>query len=138
MVFSEAELTFLRGQPIGRLATVAPDGVVQNNPTSFHVDDELGVLDIGGLDLGRTKKFRNVERGSTQVAFVVDDVPSGDLRRARGVEIRGWAEALHDQRPYFKALSIELIRIHPRLILSWSIDPTVKGVRRRVVGDEPS
>lgn len=37
-IFTQAELDCLATQPIGRLATVSPDGQVQNNPTDFFVD----------------------------------------------------------------------------------------------------
>jgi pyridoxamine 5'-phosphate oxidase family protein len=118
-VFTPAELDYLAAQPIGRLATVSPDGQVQNNPTNFFVDD--GTIVIGGHALGASKKFRNVQRGST-VAFVVDDLATADPWVPRGIEIRGNAVALTDQEPPLPYLSREIIRIKPVRIVSWGLD----------------
>ena len=55
--------------------------------------------------------------------FVVDDIVSVDPWRVRGMEIRGDAAALSDQTPLMPGFSPELIRIHPRRIRSWGLDP---------------
>ncbi|MEU6431439.1 PPOX class F420-dependent oxidoreductase [Microbispora sp. NPDC046973] len=120
MVFTQAELDYLATQRIGRLATVSPDGQVQNNPTNFFLDAATGTIVIGGGALGRSKKFRNVQQGST-VAFVVDDLASVDPWAPRGVEIRGKAAALTDQEPPLPGLSREIIRITPTKIVSWGL-----------------
>ncbi|MFI6324283.1 PPOX class F420-dependent oxidoreductase [Nonomuraea sp. NPDC050556] len=121
MIFTQAELDYLATQPIGRLATVSPEGQVQNNPTNFFVDAEGGAIVIGGGALGASKKFRNVQRGST-ASFVVDDLASTDPWTPRGIEIRGRAEALTDQEPPVPGLSREIIRITPTKIVSWGLD----------------
>lgn len=120
MIFTQAELDYLATQPIGRLATVSPDGQVQNNPTNFFVDAEGGAIVIGGGALGKSKKFRNVQQGST-VAFVVDDLAAVEPWAPRGIEIRGKAEALTDQEPPVPGLSREIIRITPTKIVSWGL-----------------
>ncbi|WP_185949419.1 PPOX class F420-dependent oxidoreductase [Microbispora sp. KK1-11] len=120
MIFTQAELDYLATQRIGRLATVSPDGQVQNNPTNFFLDAGTGTIVIGGGALGRSKKFRNVQQGST-VAFVVDDVATVDPWAPRGVEIRGKAAALTDQEPPLPGLSREIIRITPTKIVSWGL-----------------
>lgn len=119
-MFSDVELEYLRGQRLGRLATVAPDGAPQNNPVGFRYNPETNTIDIGGLHMGTTRKFRNVER-SSKVAFVVDDIASLQPWRVRGVEVRGEAEALRDQPPEHAHFSSEIIRIHPRRIISWGL-----------------
>ncbi|TQS28631.1 PPOX class F420-dependent oxidoreductase [Microbispora sp. KK1-11] len=119
-MFTQAELDYLATQRIGRLATVSPDGQVQNNPTNFFLDAGTGTIVIGGGALGRSKKFRNVQQGST-VAFVVDDVATVDPWAPRGVEIRGKAAALTDQEPPLPGLSREIIRITPTKIVSWGL-----------------
>jgi pyridoxamine 5'-phosphate oxidase family protein len=132
MTLTEPERRYLRTQRIGRLATVGPDGSPQNNPVGFHYNAELGTIDIGGLRLGETRKFRNV-RANGRVAFVVDDIASVDPWHVRGIELRGHAEALVDHppaRPYF---SPELIRIHPEQVFSWGIDADGHQMRRRDV-----
>lgn len=118
-MFTQAELDYLATQPIGRLATASPDGQVQNNPTNFFVDD--GTIVIGGHALGSSKKFRNVQRGST-AAFVVDDVATVDPWVPRGIEIRGTAVALTDHEPPLPYFSREIIRITPVKIVSWGLD----------------
>ncbi|WP_433444297.1 PPOX class F420-dependent oxidoreductase [Nonomuraea sp. CA-141351] len=120
MSFTQAELDYLATQHIGRLATVSPDGQVQNNPTNFFVDAASGRIVIGGGALGRSKKFRNVQQGST-VAFVVDDLATVDPWSPRGIEIRGKAVALTDHEPPLPGLSREIIRITPSKIISWGL-----------------
>jgi pyridoxamine 5'-phosphate oxidase family protein len=39
------------------------------------------------------------------------------------VEIRGRAEALHDQVPYLSGMSAEIIRIHPERVISFGLEP---------------
>jgi pyridoxamine 5'-phosphate oxidase family protein len=122
MSFTQAELNYLTSQRLGRLATVTPNGSPQVNPVGFRYNAELGTIDIGGHNLGVSKKFRNVAAGSTHVAFVVDDLASVNPWHVRGVEIRGDAEALTGQQPYLPGFSGELIRIHPRRIISWGLE----------------
>jgi pyridoxamine 5'-phosphate oxidase family protein len=120
MSFTQAELDYLATQRLGRLATVAPDGTLQASPVGFYYRPELGVIDIGGFGMGRSKKFRNVA-ASGRAAFVVDDVASVDPWEVRGVEVRGTAEALTGQEPPMSGMSNEIIRIHPRRIISWGL-----------------
>ncbi|MDI2130716.1 PPOX class F420-dependent oxidoreductase [Yinghuangia seranimata] len=131
--FTDAELRYLRTQRLGRLATVAPDGTLQNNPVGYHVNAD-GTIDIRGYSMATSRKFRNVA-ANPNVALVIDDIASLDPWTVRGIEIRGKAEALDDAggapRP---GLSPAVIRIHPRRILSWGVDPDAKGMARRTVG----
>jgi pyridoxamine 5'-phosphate oxidase family protein len=118
MVFTEAELEYLGSQRLGRLATVDAAGAPQNSPVGFSVDPDTGAIDISGFAMGKSRKFRNVQRGSA-VALVVDDLASVSPWRVRGIEIRGTAQALTDQPSQHSHLSAEIIRIQPRWILSW-------------------
>jgi pyridoxamine 5'-phosphate oxidase family protein len=122
MTFTDAELEYLATQRLGRLATIAPDGFPQNNPVGFWINAELGVVDIGGHGMGDSRKFHSV-RANPKVSFVVDDLASVQPWRVRGVEIRGIAEALTDQEPPAPGFSREIIRIHPRRIRAWGLDP---------------
>ncbi|WP_431909976.1 PPOX class F420-dependent oxidoreductase [Nonomuraea jabiensis] len=121
MTFTSAELDYLSSQHLGRLASVSPGGQVQNNPVGFFVDAATGTITIGGHAMGASKKFRNVEKGST-VALVVDDLASVDPWVVRGIEIRGTAEALTDVDPPVPYFSREIIRITPKKITSWGLD----------------
>jgi pyridoxamine 5'-phosphate oxidase family protein len=127
--FTERELEYLREQRLGRLATVRPDGTVQNNPVGFGYNDRLGTIDIGGYRMADSRKFHNVAAGS-KVAFVVDDVPSVDPWTVRCLEIRGDAEALTEAADSTANLPGPLIRIHPRRVLSYGVDPDGPGNRK--------
>ncbi len=72
--FSEAELTYLKSQRLGRLATVDPKGQPQANPVGFFPQDD-GTILVGGYALGTTKKWRNLQK-NPKVALVVDDIVS--------------------------------------------------------------
>ncbi len=135
MIFRDDELAYLRSQRLGRLATVAPDGSLQNNPVGFRVDEGEGTIEIGGWNLGRSRKFHNIKL-NPEVALVVDDIASTDPWKVRGVQIRGTAEALTDQPPSGGNMSNEVIRLHPRWVSSWGLSGDVmKGSRRRVAED---
>jgi pyridoxamine 5'-phosphate oxidase family protein len=116
-VFAEAELAYLGTQRLGRLATVS-DGAPQNNPVGFHYNAALSTVDIYGLNMGATKKFKNV-KANPYVSLVVDDVASVSPWAVRGVEIRGLAEAVSDEQPPMARMSREIIRIHPQRVISW-------------------
>ncbi|MGO4617282.1 hypothetical protein AB4305_22850 [Nocardia sp. 2YAB30] len=72
---------------------------MQNNPTSYRVNTD-GTIDIGGMRMHTSRKYRNVEAGS-RVSFVVDQQVSLEPYVIRGIEVRGTAEALDDQEPPF-------------------------------------
>ncbi|MEC3957113.1 PPOX class F420-dependent oxidoreductase [Nocardia sp. CDC153] len=120
MSFTSNEQQFLAEAGIGRLATVSPDGIVQNNPTGYRVNAD-GTIDIGGMRMRTSRKYRNVEAGS-RVSFVVDQQVSVDPYVIRGIEIRGTAEALPDEEPPFPPQERAVIRIHPDRIISWGLD----------------
>ncbi|GAB4583269.1 PPOX class F420-dependent oxidoreductase [Nocardia sp. IFM 10818] len=120
MHFTSNEQRFLAEAGIGRLATVSPDGIVQNNPTSYRVNPD-GTIDIGGMRMRTSRKYRNVEAGS-RVSFVIDQQVSLDPYVIRGIEVRGTARTLDDEEPPFPFQERTLIRIHPDRIISWGID----------------
>jgi pyridoxamine 5'-phosphate oxidase family protein len=121
MPFSEAEITYLATQRLGRLATVDPRGAPQNNPVTFRYNAELDTIDIGGHAMGASRKFRNLA-GNARVALVVDDIASYQPWRVRCLEIRGHAEALKDQNAPMSGFSNEIIRIHPDRVLSFGLE----------------
>jgi len=114
-------VSYLQSQQLGRLATVDRAGAPQNNPVGFRYNADLGTIDIGGRNMGASRKFRNVE-GNQKVAFVVDDVDTTQGWNPRFVEIRGHAEALRDQTPYMQGMSPELIRVYPDRVITYGID----------------
>jgi pyridoxamine 5'-phosphate oxidase family protein len=122
---------------LGRLATLTPRGTLQNSPITYQVDDEAGVIDVWGRDMGNTRKFHNVAANG-QVAFVVDDLASVTPWVVRGIEIRGTAEALTDQSPPNAYMSREVIRIHPRRVIAWGLGPDGGRTSRQVAPAEPA
>jgi pyridoxamine 5'-phosphate oxidase family protein len=134
-VFTDAELEYFASQRLGRLATLAADGTLQNNPVGFEVDPDNGMIDIRGRDMGNSRKFHNVAANG-QVAFVVDDIASFDPWVVRCLEVRGTAEALTDQTPPNPYMSGEVIRIRPRRIISWGLGANGQESSRRTIGGQ--
>jgi len=131
-IFTEKEIEYLRGQRLGRLATVNAKGEPHVVPVAFRYNDEMDATDVGGHNFARSKKYRDA--GTTgRAAFVVDDVlPPW---RPRGVEVRGRAEVLgtggEEIGPGFDE---ELIRIFPQRIVGWGIDSDAFSRNSRSVG----
>ncbi len=115
-------LAYLGTQRLGRLATVDGTGAPQNSPVGFRYNAELGTIDIGGRNMGASRKFRNLA-GNPKVAFVVDDIASVQPWRVRCVEIRGHAEALREQASQPPGFSAEIIRVYPERVISFGLDP---------------
>jgi pyridoxamine 5'-phosphate oxidase family protein len=119
--FSDAELEYLLTEfehlvtrrRLGRLGTVGTDGTPHVVPVGWRYNSEHDAIDIRGVELERTKKFRDVQR-SGRAALVVDDLASASPWRPRGVEVRGRAQAINGPRP--------LIRIYPEHVVSWGVD----------------
>jgi pyridoxamine 5'-phosphate oxidase family protein len=80
--------------------------------------------------MGATRKYRNV-LSHPNVALVVDDIASVDPWVVRGVEVRGPAEAQESQAPPGDGMSRQIIRVHPRRIISWGVDPNNPGMQAR-------
>lgn len=113
-VFTEAEFAYLHGdRRLGRIATVGVDGTPHVVPVGWSHNTDHDSIDVSGRNLAQTKKFRDVAR-TGRAAIVIDDLASTDPWRPRAIEIRGRAEALAEPR--------EVIRIHPRRIVSWGVD----------------
>ncbi len=122
-VFREAELRYLAGgRQLGRIATVGADGTPHVVPVAFFYNAARDTIDIGGHELERTKKFRDVAR-TGRVAIVIDDLASTDPWHPRGIEIRGRGEAI--------ALPTPLIRIHPERIVVWGLEGGAARARLR-------
>lgn len=129
-IFTPAELAYLRGQRLARLATLGPDGAPQVRPVGFVVDPATGTIDVPGLDNPSTQKWRNVVRDG-RVSFVVDDVVPQPWQ-PRAIEVRGVAEALPDvlHDGAFPGVKPGVIRIHPRRIIVFGLDdPDSPGTR---------
>jgi pyridoxamine 5'-phosphate oxidase family protein len=132
MALDDASRRYLAGYTRGRLATVGPDGAPQNKPVGFVYNAELGTIDIVGLDMETSAKYRNVGT-NPNVAFVVDDAVPEGAEGTRFVEIRGQAEQVSVKPPATAGVSPQIIRIHPRRVISWNVDPDQPGLQTRDV-----
>ena len=123
--FSAEERAWLASQRLGRLATASSDGVLGNAPVTYFLrfDD---TIDIGGMRMGATKKFRNVQAGS-RVAFVVDVVDTTEGWHPIYLEVRGTAEALSNVQPPADGFSREIIRVHPDWVKSFNLPAAPLG-----------
>jgi pyridoxamine 5'-phosphate oxidase family protein len=128
-IFTDAERAYLQtgglewGGPerrLARLATVGPDGTPHVTPVGmWALDLDAEVIVVTGTDLVATKKFRDVA-STHRAAIVIDDVLPPF--QPRGVEVRGYAEAIADPEPR--------IRIHPRRVIGWGLDdPSSRNAR---------
>ncbi len=108
--FTKEELEYLSERRLGRLATIGADGTPHIAPVGWNLNMKDGVIEVGGIRLDKTKKFRDI-RHSPRAAIVIDDVlPPW---RPRGIEVRGQAEAVMQPEP--------LIRLYPERIVSWGL-----------------
>jgi pyridoxamine 5'-phosphate oxidase family protein len=113
-VFTEAELRYMTGgRQLGRIATVGADGTPHVVPVAWIYNAARDAIDVGGHELERSKKFRDVAR-SGRAAIVIDDLASSDPWLPRAIEVRGRAEAI--------AMPTPLIRIYPERIISWGLE----------------
>jgi pyridoxamine 5'-phosphate oxidase family protein len=100
MVFSAAELEFLRSQRIGRFATVSPSGWPHVVPVMYAVDDDGALeFDVDGV------KLRNIQ-AEPRAAMVVDA-----MGPKRGVAIQGHARLIAPERA----------RLEPARKFSWGL-----------------
>lgn len=111
-VFSDAQLAYFAERPgLGRLATVDETGQPRIVPLGWRYNAELDTIDLGGHDVGATRRFRDVQANS-KVALVVDDVLPPWQPRA--VIVHGVAEAVPGPDA--------LIRLHPTSVRGWGLE----------------
>jgi pyridoxamine 5'-phosphate oxidase family protein len=115
-VFSDPELEYLgerRPARLARIATVGKDGTPHVVPVGWRFNAQIDAIDVGGMDLSSTKKFRDARR-TGRASIVIDDLASVDPWSPRGIEVRGRAEVVKAPRT--------LIRIHPERVISWGLE----------------
>jgi pyridoxamine 5'-phosphate oxidase family protein len=104
-------------------------------PLGFAYNAALGTIDIAGFNMGRSAKYRNIQ-ANPRVAFVVDEVTEASMEGAHFLEIRGTAEAVMGRGSADGHLAPEIIRIHPRRVIAYNVDPDNPGLRTRdIVAD---
>ena len=103
-IFSEKEVEYILSQSITRIATVAEmdlspineseksfSKIIQPDvvPVGFQFDD--GYFYIGGIDMPRSAKYKNIFRNSA-TALIIDDFKSIKPLQSRGIKVYGEAE----------------------------------------------
>lgn len=132
MTLNTVEQDYLAGRQLGRLATVAPNGRPQNKPVGFRYNPEFGTIDIYGLSMEKSAKFRNIQ-ANPDVAFLADDFTGVGPSGVRFLEIRGRAETVTLPAPPMPepGMSTQIIRIHPRRVVSWNVEPGQEALSTR-------
>jgi PPOX class F420-dependent enzyme/OxyR family protein/uncharacterized protein (TIGR02246 family) len=129
-------IEYLTTHTHGRLATVSPNGSPQNKPVGYHYNPALGTIDIAGFNMERSAKYRNVGV-NRDVAFVVDDIVGEGAEGVRFAELRGPAKhAVDPDRATPGGVSAQIIRIHPRRLVSWNIRPGHDGMHAEDLGPD--
>lgn len=119
-VFTDDELDYLTAERrLGRIATVGSDGMPHVVPSGIAYNAEHDTIDLGGIRLEQTKKYRDIRR-TGKAAVVIDDVLPPF--RPRGVEVRARAELIEGPDA--------IIRLHPLRIISWGLETDELGDRR--------
>ena len=117
MSFTEEEIAYMRSQRLTRIATVSSDDQPDVVPVGFEFDGTH--IYVGGLDLTKTRKFRNVKDGNAKVALVIDDVVSAEPWTPRYLRIYGTAELVERQGQFGPAT---YMRITPTISWSWNLE----------------
>ncbi len=125
-IFTNAEIEYLKSQPLMRFATSSPSGRPDIAPVVFEVEGDDIIT--AGFDITHTVRYRNLQT-NPQVSVVIDDLASTNPWSPRGIKIIGSAVIeLKDDAPRF--------RIAADVIISWAINDTTPGIpkmeRRKV------
>ena len=125
-IFTNAEIEYLKSQPLMRFATSSASGRPDIAPVVFELEGDDIVT--AGFDITHTVRYRNLQT-NPQVSVVIDDLASTNPWSPRGIKIIGSAVIeLKDDAPRF--------RITADVIISWAINDTTPGIpkmeRRKV------
>lgn len=116
--FTDAEIAYLRSQPLMRFATASVSGRPDVAPVVFGLDGDDIVS--AGFDIARTVRYRNI-RENPRATVVVDDLASTVPWAPRGIKIIGTAAIERDGDG-------ERFRISPEVVISWAINDTSPGI----------
>jgi pyridoxamine 5'-phosphate oxidase family protein len=121
--FTPAEITYLQGHRLGRLATVSARGDPHVVPVAYRYHPDEETIDIGGHGLVTSRKYREALRHG-RVAFVVDDVSPAGVPRF--VEVRGTARAVADGGTGINPSNPpDILRITPTYIVSLGVNDDI-------------
>lgn len=119
MTFNDAEIAYLRSQPLARLATVGEGAHPDVVPVAFEFDGTFFWVGGVGTSVLGTRKFRNVASGGVRVALVVDDLVSVQPFVARAVRVYGLADGPVERVGMFGPGIF--LRITPTVSWSWNL-----------------
>ena len=125
--FTDAELVYLRAQPLMRFATASATGRPDVAPVGFGIEGDDIVT--AGFDITSTVRYRNIQ-ANPRATVVVDDLATVDPWAPRGIKVIGRA-VIED------ASGSPQFRIIPEVIISWGINDTTPGIpkmERRSIG----
>lgn len=117
MAFTDEELSYLKSQPLARLATVGPDGQPDVVPVGFEYDGTY--FYVGGIDPDNTRKVRNVRAGHEQIALVIDDLVTTNPWSPRFLRVYGTADVVDRDGQFGGGV---YLRIKPTVSWSWHLD----------------
>jgi len=125
--FTDAEIEYLRTQPLMRFATASTSGRPDVAPVVFELDGDDIVT--AGFDIPKTVRYKNV-KSNPRATLVIDDLASFNPWTPRGIKIIGSCVVESHGGG-------ERFRITPEVIISWAINDTTPGIpamERREVG----
>ncbi len=117
-MFTEKEIAYIKSQHLLRMATVSKLLQPDVAPLAFQFDGDKFL--IGGFDITKTLKYKNIKSGNNLVAIVIDDLASTNPWKPRGIKIHGTAEII-------EAGERSSLLITPQKLWSWGIEET--GIR---------
>ncbi|MGA2790773.1 MAG: PPOX class F420-dependent oxidoreductase [Candidatus Bathyarchaeia archaeon] len=116
-MFSKPEIDYMKTQRLCRFATVSPEGQPDVVPVSFEFDGAYFYVGSHSQDIfPRTRKYKNVKNGRTQVALAIDDMLSIDPWRPRMVRVYGTVDIVEHNGIFGPG---KYMRITPKV--SWSM-----------------
>ena len=118
-MFNEAELGYLKSQPLMRIATADKKGRPNVAPVGFEFDGRY--FYVGSIKqeiLHSTPRYLNIKAGNKSIALVVDDLVSVEPWKPRGIRVNGTADIVKRDGEFGKG---EYIRIKPRVSWSWGL-----------------
>jgi pyridoxamine 5'-phosphate oxidase family protein len=125
--FTDAEIAYLRSQPLMRFATASLSGRPDVAPVVFELDGDDIVT--AGFDIAKTVRYKNVQ-ANPRATVVIDDLASTNPWSPRGIKVIG--SCIVESHG-----GGERFRITPEVIISWAINDTSPGIpamERRTVG----
>jgi len=123
---TDAELTFIKEQRIGRLATASPSGAPDVAPCLAIYRRSLGVFLMGGQGLERTLRYNNARR-NPQASLVFDAI-RWDPYELQGVKIGGSIEVhVADDEINLGMTGIPLLVLRPQRKWTWGLEEKAFG-----------